>query len=101
MILWLYVVATFLVGWAGYLLKIRFMGHGLSTPLALLCILFNVFFGFVHMGVALHGELPFLGDISSLTMEHPMFVCFALISAFVHSAFIPFKTEHSPPAPNR
>jgi hypothetical protein len=99
MILWIYVVATFLGIWAGYLLKVRFTGPGLSVPAALFCIFFNCFLGFIHMGVALHEELLFFGDISSLTMKHPMIMFFALISTFVQSLFIPFKTESSSPAP--
>jgi len=99
-ILWLYVVATFMGGWAGYLLKARFTGPDLNIPTALFCILFNGFFGFIHMGVALYEDLLFFGDISTLTMKHPMIMFFALISAFVQSAFMPFKTEPSPPASN-
>ncbi len=95
MILWLYVVATFLGIWAGYLLKIRFTSPDLNCFAALFCILFNGLFGFIHLGVALYEDLLFVGDISNLTKKHPMIMFFALISAFIQSALMPFKTTPS------
>ncbi|MEG1041012.1 MAG: hypothetical protein RSE94_13950 [Pseudomonas sp.] len=93
MIIWIYVVVSFLGLWSGYLLKVRFTGPDLSIPVALLCILFACFLVCVHLGVAFYQDLLFFGDITRLLEKHPVVIFFSLISAFVQAAFLPLKTE--------
>jgi hypothetical protein len=92
-IIFFYILATFFGFFAGYYLKKHVAGSTLLKDIV--CMVFNSFFGILHLGVCKYEDLLFFGDISSLTVQYPLILWLGLIGMFVQVLFMPFNTYRS------
>ncbi|MFQ6574694.1 hypothetical protein [Pseudomonas sp. UM16] len=95
MTLILYLAILILGLWLGRFFKVFFTGPDLGYSGALFCILFNMFLSSIHLGLAMHERMLFVGDVSSWVDEYPLVLWPALIGAVVQATFIPMKTDRS------